>query len=436
MSSLLIRGGRVVSPADGLDGVMDVLAEGPVIRQIGPRIETRADVVLDASGQIVAPGLIDLHCHLREPGLPAETSGETAETLETGLAAAVAGGFTSVCAMPNTQPVNDNAQATEAMTAKARIVGLARLFPIAAVTVGSEGESLTDFRALVAAGAVAFSDDGRPVATAELMRMALDRARALGVPIIDHCEDPALSAGGALADGPIARRLGVKGIPASSEETCLQRDLELAEATGAHFHAAHLSTAGSIALVRAAMRQGVNVTCEVTPHHFTLSDEAVLQHGTNAKMNPPLRSSEDLAAIRAAIADGTVDVIATDHAPHAPELKAKPLAEAPFGVTGFETALALALTELVHPGIISLPRLISLMSTNPARVIRQRLGRLEVGVPADITIFDPNLEWTYRVAESRSKSRNSPFDGRQFRGGMTTTIVAGKVVYRRRNRES
>lgn len=431
MVLLLIRGGRVVSPADRLDGVMDVLAEGALIRQIAPRIEARADIVLDASGQIVAPGLIDLHCHLREPGLPAEAGGEMSETLQTGLAAAVAGGFTSVCAMPNTRPVNDNAQATEALTAKARTVGLARLFPIAAVTMGSRGESLTDFRALVAAGAVAFSDDGRPVATAELMRHALDRARSLGIPIIDHCEDPGISAGGALTEGPVANRLGVKGIPRSSEETCLRRDLELAEATGAHFHAAHLSTAGSVALVREAERRGVNVTCEVTPHHFTLSDEAALQHGSNAKMNPPLRSSEDLAAIRAAIADGTVDVIATDHAPHAAELKNKPLADAPFGVTGFETALALALTELVHPGIISLPRLISLVSSNPARIIRQRLGRLEVGVPADITIFDPNLEWRYRVAESRSKSRNSPFDGRKFRGSVTATVVGGKIVYQR-----
>ena len=426
MASLLIRGGRVVSPADKLEGVMDVLAEGAVIQQIAPRIEARADEVLDASGQVVAPGLIDLHCHLREPG------GEASETLETGLAAAVAGGFTSVCAMPNTQPVNDRAEATEAMTAKARGVGLARLFPIAAVTKGSQGESLTDFRALVAAGAVAFSDDGRPVATVELMHTALDCARALGIPIIDHCEDPTLSAGGVLSDGPVARRLGVKGIPSSSEETCLRRDLALAEATGAPFHAAHLSTAGSVALVREAARRGVNVTCEVTPHHLTLTDEAVLRYGTNAKMNPPLRSSEDLAAVRAAIRDGTVDALATDHAPHAAELKAKPLAEAPFGVTGFETALAVALTELLHPGIITLPRLITLMSTNPARIIRQRLGRLEVGCPADITIFDANLEWTYRVAESRSKSRNSPFDGWKFQGAVTATIVGGKIVYRRR----
>ena len=260
MASLLIRGGRVVSPEDGLDGAMDVLLEGVVVRQIAPRIEARADEVLDAHGQIVAPGFIDLHCHLREPGLPAqaglpsEAGGELSETLETGLRAAVAGGFTAVCAMPNTQPVNDCAEATAAMTAKARRLGLARLFPIAAVTIGSQGEALTHSRALVAAGAIAFSDDGRPVRTAGLMHMALDRARALDVPIIDHCEDLGLSSGGVLDDGPVARRLGVKGIPAKSEEVCLARDLELAEATGGHFHAAHFSTAGSIALMRDAKR--------------------------------------------------------------------------------------------------------------------------------------------------------------------------------------
>ena len=437
MASLLIRGGRVVSPEDGLDGAMDVLLEGVVVRQIAPRIEARADEVLDAHGQIVAPGFIDLHCHLREPGLPAqaglpsEAGGELSETLETGLRAAVAGGFTAVCAMPNTQPVNDCAEATAAMTAKARRLGLARLFPIAAVTIGSQGEALTHSRALVAAGAIAFSDDGRPVRTAGLMHMALDRARTLGVPIIDHCEDLALSSGGVLDDGPVARRLGVKGIPAKSEEVCLARDLELAEATGGHFHAAHLSTAGSIALMRDAKRRGVNATCEVMPHHFTLTDDAVLRYGTNAKMNPPLRSARDLAALLAGIADGTVDAIATDHAPHALTLKAKPLAEAPFGVTGFETALALALTQLVRPGIISLPRLVSLMSVNPARIIHQALGRLQVGSPADITVFDPNLDWTFRASDSRSKSRNSPFDGWEFKGAVTATIVGGRVVYQR-----
>ncbi len=426
MGSLVIRGGRVISPEDGLDGEFDVLMEDGVVREIAPNASGHADETFDARGQIVAPGFVDLHAHLREPG------GETSETLETGLAAAVAGGFTAVCAMPNTRPVNDRPEATRALVEKAKRLRLARLFPIAAVSVGSEGEKLTDFEALVAAGAVAFSDDGRPVKTGTLMRLAMEKAQRLGVPVIDHCEDPALSAGGVVHDGAVARRLGVKGIPAKSEEVCVARDLELAEATGAHFHVAHLSTAGAVEMVRAAKRGGVRVTCEVTPHHFTLTDEAVARYGTQAKMNPPLRSTRDLEAILGGIADGTVDSLSTDHAPHAPELKAKSLLEAPFGVIGFETALGLALTYLLHPGRISLAHLIVLMSSNPARIIRQPLGRIEVGGAADLTLFDPNPEWTYHAAEGRSKSRNSPFDGWKFKGAVTATVVSGKVVYRRR----
>lgn len=425
MASLLIIGGRVISPEDDLDGEFDVLIEDGVLRQIAPRLSVRADEVFDARGQVVAPGFVDLHVHLREPG------GEVSETLETGLRAAVAGGFTAVCPMPNTRPVNDRPELTRAMVEKASRLGLARVFPIAAVSVASEGETLTDFEALVAAGAVGFSDDGRPVKTAGLMRDAMAKARGLGVPITDHCEDLTLSAGGMVNEGPVAERLGLKGIPNSSEEVVVARDLILAEATGSRLHLAHLSTAQSIEMVRMAKRRGVRVTCEVTPHHFTLTDEAVVKVGTNAKMNPPLRSVEDVAAMLAGIADGTVDCIATDHAPHASELKQKPLAEAPFGVIGLETALGLALTRLVHPGKISLWHLISLLSGQPARVINQPLGRLKVGGPADITVFDPNLEWTYKVAESRSKSRNSPFDGWKLKGAITATTVAGRMVYRR-----
>jgi dihydroorotase len=285
---------------------------------------------------------------------------------------------------------------------------------------------------LVEAGAVAFSDDGRPVKSAALLRRAFERTRSLGVPISDHCEDPSLSAGGVVNEGPVARKLGVRGIPACSEDVCVARDLVIAEATGGHLHVSHLSTARSLDMVRQAKRRGVRVTCEVTPHHFTLTDEALLTHGTNAKMNPPLRSAADVEALRAGIADGTVDAIATDHAPHAPQLKAKPLGvDVPSGVIGLETALGLALTELVHPGLISLWHLISLLSTNPARIIHQPLGRLQVGGAADLTLFDPNQEWTYRAAEGRSKSRNTPFDGRTFRGAVTATIVAGRAVYRR-----
>lgn len=424
MPTLLIQGGRVISPEDGLDAELDVLIEDGVIRRIAPRLDPRADETLDARGQVVSPGFVDLHVHLREPGE------EISETLETGLSAAVAGGFTAVCPMPNTRPVNDRAEFTRAMVEKTQRLGLARAFPIGAVSMASGGESLTDFAALVVAGAVGFSDDGRPVKTAGLMRRAMEQARSLGVPIIEHCEDTSLSAGGAINEGPVAERLGLRGIPNSSEDVCLARDLILAEATGAHLHVAHLSTGRAMDMVRAAKRRGIRVTCEVTPHHVTLTDEAVAQYGTNAKMNPPLRSAKDLEAVLAGIVDGTVDALATDHAPHAAELKQKSMAEAPFGVIGLETALALALTHLVHSGRTSLAHIIALMSTNPARIINQPLGRLNVGGAADFTVFDPALEWTYRAAEGRSKSRNSPFDGWKLKGRITATIVVGKFVYR------
>ena len=425
MASLLIKGGRVLSPEDGLDGELDVRIEDGVIREIAPNLTGSADEMLDARGCVVAPGFVDIHVHFREPG------GEISETLETGLAAAVAGGFTAVCTMPNTKPVIDRPELVRAQIEKARGLGLARLFPVAAVSMASQGESLTDVAALAAAGAVAFSDDGRPVKTAGLLRRALERMRDLGAPISDHCEDASLSAAGVINEGPVAVQLGVRGIPGTSEDVCVARDLVMAEATGGRLHIMHISTARALDMVRQAKRRGVRVTCEVTPHHFALTEEAVLAHGTNAKMNPPLRSAADVEAIRAGIADGTVDAIATDHAPHAPELKAKPLGtEAPFGIIGLETAVSLALTELVHTGLISLWHLVSLLSANPARIINQPPGRIQAGGVADITVFNPDLEWTYRVVEGRSKSRNTPFDGRTFRGAVTATIVAGRVVYR------
>lgn len=430
MSALFIQGGRVVSPEDGLDGLMEIKVENGLIAEIGQGSSTRSGETINASGQIVSPGFIDLHVHLREPG------GEESETIATGLAAAVAGGFTAVCPMPNTQPVNDRPEITCRILEKADEVALARVFPIAAASEGSEGEQLTDFAALAAAGAVAFSDDGRPLKTRDLMRRALEQASALGLPIIDHCEDPALSAGGAMNAGAVATRLGVKGIPNDSEEECVARDLELAATRSArsrlgHLHLAHLSTAGAVEKVRAAKRNGVRVSCEATPHHFTLTEEAVTQWGANAKMNPPLRTERDREAILAGLADGTIDAIATDHAPHAPALKSRPLATAPFGVTGLETALGLALTQLVEPGRISLLRLIELLSSQPARILGKPLGRLRIGDAADITIFDPHTEWTYRVSEGKSKSRNSPFEGWKLKGVVTATIVGGKVVYRR-----
>jgi dihydroorotase len=425
MSSLFIKGGRVVSPEDGLDAELDILIDGETIREIGLNLKATAAETLDARGQIVAPGFVDIHVHLREPG------GEVSETLETGLRAAVAGGFTAVCPMPNTTPVIDNVDLVRATIEKAAKLGLARVFPIAAVSLGSQGETLVDMSALAGAGAVAFSDDGRPVKTAGLMRQAMEGAKALGVPIIDHCEEPTLSASGVINEGPVSEKLKVRGVPNSSEDVCVSRDLILAEATGAHLHVAHLSTARAVEMVRVAKRRGIRATCEVTPHHFTLTDEAVNQYGTHAKMNPPLRSAQDVEAVLKGIAEGAVECIATDHAPHAPHLKAKPLAEAPNGIIGLETALPLSLMRLVHSGKISLAHLIMLLSTNPARIINQPLGRLQVGGHADITIFDPNHEWIYRAAEGRSKSRNSPFDGWKLKGSVTATVVVGNVVYRR-----
>ena len=426
MASLLIKGGHVISPEDRLDAALDVLVEDGVIRRIAPQISVAADETLEAGGKVVSPGFVDLHVHLREPG------GEISETLETGLAAAVAGGFTAVCPMPNTRPVIDRPEHVRAMIDKARRIGLARVFPIAAVSMGSQGESLTDFQGLAAAGAVAFSDDGRPVKTAGLLKRALEGTREINVPLIDHCEDPSLSGSGVINEGPVSSQLKVRGIPNCSEEACVARDLVVAEATGAHLHLAHLSTARAIEMVSAAKRRGVRVTCEATPHHFTLADEAVLEYGSNAKVNPPLRSARDVEGVLAGIAGGAIDAIATDHAPHAPELKQRPLgADAPFGLIGLETALALALRQLVHTGKISMWHLISLMSTNPARIIDQPLGRLRVDGAVDITIFDPELEWTYHAAEGRSKSRNSPFDGWKLKGAVVATAVSGRIVYRR-----
>lgn len=420
----------MISPADGLDEHLDVLVEDGVIRATASRLDAPGAEMIDARGQVVSPGFIDLHVHLREPG------GESSETLETGLSAAVAGGFTAVCPMPNTSPVNDRPQSTQALIERAQHINLARVFPIAAVSPRSDGDALTDFRALRDAGAVAFSDDGRPVKTAGLMRRALESARGLNVPVVEHCEDPSLSAGGAVNEGSVAERLGVKGIPVTSEEVCLARDLVLAEDTGAHLHVAHLSTARSVEMVRAARARGVRVTAEVTPHHFVLTDEAVLRYGTAAKMNPPLRSARDVEAILAGLADGVIDAIATDHAPHNPESKARPLPEAPFGVIGLETALGLAMTFLVHAGRISLGDLVRLLSANPAAIIGRagaKLGGgLQVGGAADLTLFDPDCEWTYSVAEGRSRSRNSPFDGWKLKGAVVTTIVDGRVVFQRR----
>jgi dihydroorotase len=420
---LLIKNGRLIDPASKTDARHDVLLHGPRIVRVGPDLTTFDADLFDASGMIVAPGFIDLHCHLREPGQ------EMSETIETGTLAAARGGFTTVCCMPNTQPVNDNASITRGIVERAAAGGSVRVWPIGAVSVGSKGETLAEIAAMKDAGIVAVSDDGKPVATARLMRQVMDYCNTLDLPVIDHCEDPSLFAGGVMREGPRAIRLGLKGIPAQSESICAGRDVELAALTHSRLHIAHMSTSGALEYVRLAKKMGLRVTCEVTPHHFTLCDDDV-RYDTNYKMNPPLASRHDREALIVGIADGNVDAIATDHAPHHPASKDVEFDRAPFGIIGFETALALTLSELLHPGKISLVRMVELFTTGPASVLGIE-RKIAAGEAADITIFSTDHPWTYRASESPSKSRNTPFDGRTFRGAPMATIVGGRIVYRR-----
>ena len=420
---ILIRGGRILDPASGTDAAQDILLDGARIARTGAALSAPDAEILDATGLTVAPGFIDLHCHLREPGQ------EISETIETGTRAAARGGFTAVCCMPNTQPVNDNASVTRSIVERAAAAASVRVWPIGAVSLGSKGEALAEIAAMQDAGIVAVSDDGKPVATAKLMRQTMDYSRSLGLPVIDHCEDPSLAAGGVMREGPRSIRLGLKGIPAESESICVGRDLELAALTGAHLHIAHLSSRVSLAHVRAAKKQGLAVTCEVTPHHFTLIDEDVI-YDTRYKMNPPLASREDREALIAGLAEGAVDAIGTDHAPHHPASKDVEFDRAPFGITGFETALALALSELVHTKKIPLMRLVELFTTGPARVLGIE-RKIAASQPADLTIFSTNHKWAFRSKDSASKSQNTPFDGKEFQGAPMATIVNGKVVWRR-----
>jgi dihydroorotase len=420
---LLIKNGRVLDPSSRTDAALDMLLDGERIAQVGANIAAEGAEIFDAKGLIVAPGFIDLHCHLREPGQ------EMSETIETGTRAAARGGFTAVCCMPNTLPVNDNASVTRGIVERAAAVASVRVWPIGAASVGSKGEALAEIAAMRDAGIVGVSDDGRPVATARLMRQVMDYCRALDLPVIDHCEDASLFAGGVMREGPTSMRLGLKGIPAESESICAGRDVEIAGLTGARLHIAHMSSLGALEYVRHAKKSGLHVTCEVTPHHFTLTDEDV-RYDTNYKMNPPLASRADRDALIQGLADGSVDAIATDHAPHHPGSKDVEFDRAPFGITGFETALALGLSGLVHAGKISLMRMVELFTSGPARVLGKE-RKLAAGEPADVTIFSTEQAWTFRAADSPSKSRNTPFDGRSFRGAAMATIVGGRIVYRR-----
>ncbi|MBZ5566956.1 MAG: dihydroorotase [Acidobacteriia bacterium] len=425
-NSLLIRGGRIIDPATNTDAELDLLLRDGSVAELAPRSELigHAAETLDARGLIVAPGFIDLHVHLREPGQSHK------ESIASGAAAAAAGGFTSVCPMPNTSPVNDSVETVAWMQQAAR-GAVVNVFPIAAATIGSNGEQLSDFYALQRAGAVAFSDDGRPILDDKLMREALSLGARLKIPIIQHAEDTRMTAGASMNDGPTAFRLGLRGMPVEAESRIVERDIELARATQGHLHVAHLSTAAALKAVRRGKRDRVHVTCEVTPHHFTLLDENVGEYDPNYKMNPPLRSAADREALLAALADGTMDAIATDHAPHAEHEKQVEFDRAPFGIIGLETALALTITRLHREKNIPLRRLIELLSANPARIMNLRgRGTLAPGAHADVVIFDPKMRWTYNASQSLSKSRNTPFDGWTFTGKVMATIVSGNFVYR------
>lgn len=420
--NLILKNGRLLDPATGRDEIGDIVLQDDRIRDLGQGIAVSGPGTLDCTGLIIAPGFIDIHVHLREPGF------EYKETIETGTHSAVAGGFTSVCAMPNTRPVNDNAGTTSFLVQRAKELGYARVYPIGAITEGSKGERMAGLGEMHRAGAVGFSDDGRPVMNAQIMRRAMEYASMFDLPIIEHAEDLNLSAGGAMHEGAYSLRLGLRGISAASEEVIVARDLLLAEQTGASIHIAHLSTAGAVRLVREAKARGIRVTAEVTPHHFTLIDEDVVQYDTNFKMNPPLRSRDDREAVIEGLADGTIDVIATDHAPHAAHEKQQEFAKAPFGIIGLETALPLSL-RLVEQGRLSLQRMIDALSCRPAQIMKLPGGRLEAGAVADLTVFDPQRAWVCDPAQLHSKSRNTPFAGWNFTGQTVYTIVGGRVVY-------
>jgi len=423
----LFRGARVVDPANRVDGFLDVLVDGAHIARVGRDLPADgAEVIALSASHLLCPGLIDIHVHLREPGQ------EHKETVATGVASAVAGGFTAVACMPNTSPVNDNANVTSFILSKAAEANLARVYPIGAVSRGSKGELLADIAELHSAGCVAITDDGHPTATALLLRRALEYAQMFGMPVIEHCEDSSLKGDGVAHEGFTASSLGLRGIPGACEALGVERGALLAELTGGAFHVAHMSARASLRAVRKAKEAGIRVTCEVAPHHFTLTDETLrtpVPYDTNAKMNPPLREAADRDAMREGIADGTVDVIATDHAPHHYDEKHVEFDRAPFGIVGLETAVPLAFTQLVHAGLIPVTRLVELMSLNPARLLKLPGGTLTEGAPADISILAPDMHVRIQASAMKSRSRNTPFDGWDLRGGVVGTMVGGRLVY-------
>ncbi len=425
---LLIKNGRVICPASNHDAVADVLIEDGRVTAVAPDLSAPGAEVLDAAGLVVAPGFIDIHVHLREPGFT------HAETIATGARAAAAGGFTSVCCMPNTNPVNDSATVTTYIVEKARREAVVNVFPIGAITKGSAGEELASIGSMVAAGAVAISDDGRPVMNARVIRRAMESARALDIPVIQHCEDLNLSAGGDMHECVESVRLGLRGIPSASEDVMVARDIILAELTGARYHVAHISARNSVAMVAYARQRGLSVTCEATPHHIALHTEHMRPYDSNYKMKPPLRCRHDVDAVIDGIASGAVDCLATDHAPHAGDDKMQEFEKCPFGIIGLETAVGVSLEVLVHSGRISLNRLIALYTSEPARVIgwkgQQARGALQPGYAGDVTVLHPEYPWTYDVKNSASKSSNTPFNGRTFRGGPIATVVGGSVVWK------
>jgi dihydroorotase len=421
---IVLRGGRVIDPDQGVDDVLDVLLADGAVAAIGPAIDAADDAdVRDVAGLVVAPGLIDLHVHLREPG------GEHKETIATGAWAAAVGGFTAVCAMPNTDPAIDDPAAVGYVAAQGRRAGAARVYPLGAISVGQKGERLALVGEMVDAGAVGITDDGRPVADSGLMRLALEYAGTFGIPVAAHCEDLSLSRGGSMHEGIVATRLGITGIPSAAEEAMIARDLLLAELTGGHLHVQHVSTRNGVEMIRAAKARGVHVTAEGTPHHFTLTHEAVIGYRTEAKVNPPLRTADDMEAVREGLRDATLDCIATDHAPHHYDEKEQAFEDAPFGLVGLETALGLAISELVEGGVLGLPDLIQRMSTAPARAFHLPGGSLRTGAPADVTVFDPAERWTVDPSLFVSKSRNTPFAGRDVVGRTRLTIVGGRVIW-------